>query len=107
MDLSSTTVSTTIGSMASSVATMLNPFIYTNYVNVHLYIDKLDETNYDTWTSDIKLWLKSQDYVDHLTQCVRNVVIDEAFCWLKIDAQLCIAIKSIIHLSLKTNFSCF
>jgi len=24
-----------------------------------IYIDKLDETNYDTWTSNIKLFLKS------------------------------------------------
>jgi len=38
-----------------------------NYVNVHLSIDKLDGTNYDTWVSDTKLWLKSQGYVDHLT----------------------------------------
>ena len=42
-------------SMASSAATMPNSSIYTNYVNVHLLIDKLEGTNYDTWTSDIKL----------------------------------------------------
>ncbi|WVZ17852.1 hypothetical protein V8G54_010834 [Vigna mungo] len=28
----------------------------------------LDSTNYATWASDIKLWLKSQGYVDHFTQ---------------------------------------
>jgi len=28
-------------------------------VNVHLSVDNLDGTNYDTWTLDIKLWLKS------------------------------------------------
>jgi len=32
--------------------------IYTNYVNFHLSINKLDGTNYDTLTSDIKLWLR-------------------------------------------------
>ena len=49
---------------------MLNSSIYTNYVNVHLSIDKLDGTNYDTWASNIKLWLKSQGYVDHCTVLV-------------------------------------
>jgi len=53
-------------------ATMHGLSIYTNYVNVHLSIKKLDKTNYDTWASDIKLWLKSQGYVDHLTRS--NVV---------------------------------
>ena len=75
---------------------MPNPSIYTNYLNVHLSIGKLDETNYDTRASDIKLWLKSQDYVDHLTQCVHIVVADDASRWLKIGAQLCIVIKSTI-----------
>jgi len=67
MDLSPTTrpnpspaiMSPATGSMASSAATMPNPSIYTNYVNVHLSIDKLDGTNYDTWALDIKLWLKN------------------------------------------------
>jgi len=81
--------------------------IYTNYVNVHLSIDKLDKTNYDTWASDIKLWLKSQDYVDHLTQCVRTVAADESSRWLKIDAQLFIVIKYTIHSSLKQFFRVF
>jgi len=57
--------------------------------------------------SDIKLWLKSQDYVDYLTQCVRIVAADEASRRLKIDAQLCIVIKSTILLSLKQNFRVF
>jgi len=34
-----------------------NLSIYTNYVNVHLFIDKLDGKNYDTSALDIKLWL--------------------------------------------------
>ena len=76
--------------------------IYTNYVNVHLSIDKLDGTNYDTWASDIKLWLKSQGYVDHLTH--PTLAENEVVRWSKIDAQLCIVIKSTIHSSLKQIF---
>jgi len=88
--------------MASSTATILEPSIYTNYVNVHLSIDKSDGINYDTWVSDIKLWLKRHSYVDHLTR--PRVAEDEVFRWLKIDAQLCIVIKSTIHSSLKQFF---
>ena len=87
--------------VASSVATMLDLSIYTNYVNVHLSFDKLDGTNYDTWASDIKLWLKN-GYVDHLTH--PNVAENEVCRWLKIDAQLCIVIKFTIHSSLKQFF---
>jgi len=76
--------------------------IHTNYVNVHLSINKLDGINYDTWASDIKLWLKSQGYVYHLTQA--SVVENEDSRWLKIDAQLCIVIKPTIHSSLKQLF---
>jgi len=90
--------------MASTVATLFDLSICTNYVNVHLSIDKLDGTNYDTWASNIKLWLKSQCYVDHLTQCVSNVAKNEVFCWLKVDAKLCIIINSTIYFSLKQNF---
>jgi len=54
-DPSPTTMLPTTGSMASSAATMPNPSIYTNYVNIHLSIEKLDETNYDSWVSNIKL----------------------------------------------------
>jgi len=73
--------------------------IYTNYVNAHLSIDKLDGTNYDTWALYIKLWLKSQAYVNGLTR--PNVAENEVSCWLKIDAQLCIVIKYTIQSSLK------
>jgi len=89
--------------MASS-ATVSNSSIYTNYVNVYLSIDKLNETNYDTWASGIKLWINSQGYVDHLTKYGVDVDENDIFCWLKIDAQLCIIIKSIIHSSLKQFF---
>jgi len=78
--------------------------IYTNYVNVHLFINKLDGTNYDTWTSNIKLWFKSQVHVDHLTKCSVDVDENKIFRGLKIDAQLCIVIKSTIHSSLKQIF---
>jgi len=81
---------------------MPDPSIYTNYANIHLSIDKLDGTNYDTWASDIKLWLKSQGYDDHLTH--HTVAENEVSHWLKIDAQLCIVMKSTIHSSLKQIF---
>lgn len=35
---------------------------------MHLSIDELDDINYTTYASDIKLWLKSQEYVDHITK---------------------------------------
>jgi len=81
---------------------MLDPSIYTNYVNIHLSIDKFDGINYETWTSDFKLWLKSQGYVHHLTH--PNVAENEVSRWLKIDAQLCILIKFTICSSLKQFF---
>jgi len=102
LSLSSSAFAATLASsvatatMASFAAIMADSSIYTNYVNVHLSIDKLDGTNYDTWASDIKLWLKGQGYVDHLT--CPNVAENEVSCWLKIDAQLCIVIKFIIFL---------
>jgi len=83
---------------------MFDLSIYTNYVNIYPTIDKLDGTNYDTWASDIKLWLKSQGYVDHLTQSVTNIAENEVSLWLKIDAQLCFVLKFTIHLSLKQFF---
>ena len=97
--VASSTAATTV---ASSVVIMPDSSIYTNYVNVHISIDKLDGTNYDTWASYIKLWLKSQGYVDHLTH--PTLAENEVFRWLKIEAQLCIGIKSTIHSSLKQIF---
>ena len=70
--------------MASSAATKSNSSIYTNHVNVHLSIDKLDRINYDTWASNIKLWLKSQSYVDYLTHNVVTIVGNEASQLLKL-----------------------
>jgi len=70
--------------MTSSTITVPDPYVYTNYVNVHLSITKLDDTNYDTWVSDIKLWLKTQGYVNHFTQSTANIVENEVSRWLKI-----------------------
>jgi len=61
-----------ISSSAASTITVSDHC--TNYVNVHLSIDKLDGTNYDTWASDIRLWLKSQGYVDQLTTSVDHKI---------------------------------
>jgi len=71
--------------IASSTITISDH--YTNYVNVHLSIDTLNGTNYDTWVSTIRLWLKSQGYVDHLTMFVANLLEHEVSRWSKIDAQ--------------------
>ena len=73
---------------------------------MHVFIEKLDGTN-DTRTSNIKLWLKSQSYVDHLTQSVVTITENEISRWLKIDAQLCIVLKSTIHSSLKQIFRAY
>jgi len=88
--------------MDSYTATMPKLSIYTNYVNIYLSLDKLDGTNYVTWALDIKFWLKSQGYVDHLTR--PSVAENEVSRWLKIDVQLFIVIKSTIHSSLKQIF---
>ena len=101
-----------LSSMDSSATTNVSstfpiPEHYTNYVNVHLSIDKLYGKNYDTWASDIRLWLKSQGYVNHLTTSVANVSENGVSRWLKIDAQLCMVLKSTIHSSLKQIFCSF
>jgi len=53
-------------------------------------------------TSDIKLWLKGQDYVNHFTQTTTS--IDEKDHWSKVDAQVCSVLKSTLHPSLKQIF---
>lgn len=59
---------TVVSSNLFSVINVSDRSIYTNYVNMHLSIDELDDINYTTYASDIKLWLKSQGYVDHITK---------------------------------------
>jgi len=56
----------------ASISNMSDSSSFTNNVNVHLPIDKLDGKNYATWVVDVKLWLESQAYVDHLTLKVIN-----------------------------------
>jgi len=57
----------------SSASNMSNPSVFTTHVNVHLPIDKLDGKNYATWNSNVKLWLESQGYLDHLTLKVTDI----------------------------------
>ena len=75
--------------------------VFTNYIGAPLSIEKLDESNYDTWVLDIKLWLAEQGYKNHLTKKANFIPTDEQVKWKKIDAQWCSIIKSIIHPSLK------
>jgi len=49
-------------------------YIYINYVNVHASNDKLDDTIYTTWVSDVKLLIKSKEYIDHVTPKVIFIV---------------------------------
>ena len=89
-------------SMASSAASssseissgVSDPSIYTNYVNVHLSIDKLIGANYTTWSSDVRLWLKSQRYLDHLALKAPALSPAEVDRWEIIDSQLCVVLKS-------------
>jgi len=81
-----------------------DPSIYINYVNVHLSIDKLTGPNYATWSSDVRLWLKSQRYLDHLAPKARTLTPAEDDCWETIDAQLCVVLKGTLDPSLKQLF---
>src|ERR1044072_7865233 len=78
--------------------------IFTSYVTTPLAVDKLDGTNYDSWASNIKLWLRGQDYEAHLTTKADSIADAERARWKKIDAQLCSLIKSTISPSLKQIF---
>jgi len=44
---------------------------------MHFPIDKLDDKNYATWAFDIKRWLESQGYLDHLTLKVTDIATCE------------------------------
>ena len=81
-----------------------DPSIYTNYVNVHLSVKKLTGPNYATWSLDVRLWLKSQRYVDHLSSKAPTLTPAEADCWETIDAQLCVVLKGTLDPSLKQLF---
>ena len=70
-------------------------------------IDKLDGKNYSTWASDVKLWLESQGYLDHLTLKVTDVDPTVFPRWKRIDAYLCMVLKNTIHASLKPLFHAY
>lgn len=56
--------------------------IFTDYVNVPLSIGKLDDNNYNMWDSNIKFYLKIQDYVGHLIERIidekRSPLLDQS-----------------------------
>ena len=87
--------------ISSSVS---DPSIYTNYINVHLSIGKLTCPNYAKWSSDVRLWLKSQRYLDHLAQKAPTLTPTEDDRWETIDAQLCVVLKVTLDPSLKELF---
>jgi len=93
--------SSTISTSASAAS---HPSVYTNYVNVHLSIDKLTSLNYATWSSDIRLWLKSRRYLDHLASKAPILTPAEDDYWDRIDAQLCVVLKGTLDPSLKQIF---
>jgi len=100
--------------MASSVATsstfvasMSDSSVFHPNVNVQLPIDKLDGKNYSAWASEVKLWLESQGYLDHLTLNVTDVDPIELPRWKRIDAHLCTVLKNMIHASLKPLFCAY
>ncbi|XP_073221477.1 uncharacterized protein [Cicer arietinum] len=78
--------------------------IFTNYITYPLSVEKLNESNYDSWAADIKLWLRGQGYEDHIAQNPKKVSVTETSKWSQIDAQLCIVIKSTLHPDVKLIF---
>lgn len=87
--------------MASTGAPTPTPPIYSTFP---LSVEKLDGTNYATWSSDISLWITGLGYKEHLTNTSDSVSATERPQWVKIDAQLCSVIKSTIHPTLKPIF---
>jgi len=81
-----------------------DPSIYTNYVNVHLSIDKLTQPNYVTWSSDVRLWLTSQRYLDHLAPKAPSLTPTEDDRWETIDVELCVVLKGTLDPLLKQLF---
>ena len=80
---------------------------FTSYASVPLSSYKLDGSNYNSWASDIKLWLTGQDYADHLTKKAENVPKADCPWWIRIAALLCSVIKSAIHPSIKQIFRAY
>jgi len=71
---------------STSIASMFDLSTFPPNVNVHLPIDKLDDKNNSTWVSDVKLWLESQGYLDHLTLKVTDIDLADFPRWKRIDA---------------------
>jgi len=92
---------------STSIASMSDSSIFPPNVNVHLPTDKLDGMNYSTWVCDVKLWLKSQGYLDYLTLKVTDVNTSEFPRWKRIDAHFCMVLKYTIHASLKPLFCAY
>lgn len=79
--------------------------LFTSFVTSPLTTEKLDGSNYDTWASDIQLWLVGQGYKEHLTKKAETVTdTTERVKFEKIDAQLCSIIKSTISPVIKPIF---
>jgi len=89
------------------VVSMSDSSIFPPNINVHLPIDKLDGKNYSTCAPDVKVWLESQGYLDHLTLKLTDVDITEFPRWKRIDAHLCMVLKNTIHASLKQQFRAY
>jgi len=56
------------------------------------------------WAFDIKLWLKGQNYVDHLFQTTTFINENDRFCWAQVDTQLYNFLKSTINTSHRQKF---
>ncbi|KAF1889445.1 hypothetical protein Lal_00024770 [Lupinus albus] len=56
------------GSHQSFSTSKIDNTIFTNYITSPLSMEKLDDSNYDTWASNIQLWLTGQGYKEHLTK---------------------------------------
>ena len=64
-----------------------------------ILFDKMNKSNYSTWTSKIRLWLSSLGYKSHLTIMIESIPTKNWEQWIKIDTQLSSVIKFIIHTS--------
>jgi len=94
----------TSSTTSTSTNVAFDPSVYTNYVNVHLSIDKLIGLNFATWSSNVRLWLKSQRYLDYLALKALTFTFAEDDRCDTIDAQLCVVLKGTLDPSLKWIF---
>jgi len=89
---------------STSASASSDPSVYINYVNVHLSINKLTDPNYATWSLDVRLWLKSQRYLDYLASKAPTLTLADDDRWKTIDGQLCVVLKGTLDSSLKQLF---